>query len=95
METNKHIDLLGYKAKDKVTGYKGVITTISFDLFGCVQAVITPEVKDGSDEVSSGHWFDVTRLKIIGSKKVMDSPNFEKGYIAEGKKGAAPKPLQR
>lgn len=32
----KHIDLLGLKAEDKVTGFKGVITTLSFDLYGCV-----------------------------------------------------------
>lgn len=48
----KHISLLGLEAQDLVTGFKGIITSISFDLYGCVQAVINPGLnKDG--ELSS------------------------------------------
>jgi len=89
----EHLKLLGLKARDKVTGYSGIVTTVSFDLYGCIQAVLTPTaVKDG--QVQAGHWFDVTRLEIRDKKPVMDLPNFEKGYVAEGRKGAAPKPCQ-
>jgi len=94
MESQSHIELLGFKAKDKVTGFEGVITTVSFDLYGCVQAVITPEVKKGDIEVKSGHWFDVTRLIVNRKKRVMDIPDFKKGYVAEGRKGSAPKPFK-
>ncbi len=91
MEITNHIELLGLKAKDSVTGYSGVITTVSFDLYGCVQAVITPPVnKDG--EIQNGNWFDVTRLEIKGKNPVMTRPDFEKGYIAQGKKGCSIKP---
>lgn len=91
-ESIKHMDLLGLKAKDKVTGFTGVIATMSFDLYGCVQAVLTPPVdKDG--EMKDGKWFDVTRLKILDDTPVMDQPDFSKGYIAQGKKGCADKPL--
>ena len=34
-----HLELLGQKVEDKVTGFRGVVTTISFDLYGCIQAV--------------------------------------------------------
>ncbi|MTI12140.1 hypothetical protein [Sansalvadorimonas verongulae] len=92
MQVTNHIELLGLKAEDSVTGFKGVITSVSFDLYGCVQAVITPPVnKDG--EVQSGNWFDVSRIKINGKKPVMQRPDFIAGYIAEGKKGCADKPL--
>jgi len=88
-----HIDnLLGRKAKDLVTGFSGVISTISFDLYGCIQVVITPPVdKDG--KVKDGHYFDITRIKITDKKPVMALPDFSAGYTAEGKKGCAEKPM--
>ena len=88
----KHIELLGKKAKDLVTGYSGIITTVSFDLYGCVQAVVTPHV-DEKGAIKDGNWFDVTRLKIIDEKSVLPLPNFNEGYVAEGKKGCSAKSL--
>lgn len=87
---NSHIKLLGKKAKDSVTGQEGIITTVSFDLYGCVQAVITPQAKDG--KVLEGNWMDVARLEILNDKPVMALPDFSRGYVAEGKKGCAEKP---
>jgi len=89
---NRHIELLGLRAKDAVTGFNGVITSISFDLYGCVQAVVTPKINADS-EIKDGRWFDVTRLKITGKKRVIALPDFNKGYIATGKKGCAEKSL--
>lgn len=91
-EYKKHIDLLGHSAKDKITGFSGVIDSVCFDLYGCVQASLKPKI-DSSGKVPDGYWFDVTRLKITSTKKVVDSPNFAEGYIAEGRKGPADKPL--
>ena len=88
----KHIDLLGYKAIDKVTGFSGVITSVCFDLYGCIQACITPKAGSENGEYKYGNWFDVTRLEIDLTKRVMEVPEFSNGYIAEGKKGAADKP---
>ena len=43
-----YIESLGYRAKDKVTGFTGVISSISFYLYGCIQAIIAPGIdKDG------------------------------------------------
>ena len=36
------INMLGRKAKDRVTGFEGVISSVSFDLYGCVCGIITP-----------------------------------------------------
>jgi hypothetical protein len=91
MEQNKHLEKLGLKAKDVVTGYSGVITTISFDLYGCVQCIITPPI-DEDGEIKHGNWFDITRVKILDNNPVMQQPDFDKGYVAEGKKGCSIKP---
>ena len=90
-KVKKHIGLLGLEVEDKVTKAKGYITSISFDLFGCIQAIITPEI--GKDmEVKCGVWMDVNRLKILSKKPVMKVPDFDYGPIADGKQGAAAKP---
>lgn len=91
MNVHKHIDLLGRKVEDQVTGFKGVVVTVGFDLYGCIQAVVHPGLdKDGKNRET--HWFDVSRLKVVGSKPVMERPNFVIGQVAEGKQGAAEKP---
>lgn len=80
----KHISLLGLTAKDKVTGFSGVITTMSFDLYGCVQAVVTPPV-DKEGKRHDGHWFDVTRLLIsVKDKPAMPVPNYDEAYLEHG-----------
>lgn len=71
---NEHIELLGYRAKDKITGMEGVITSICFDLYGCVQAVLNPGLdKDGKPK--ENFWYDVNRLEI-SKKSVMKHPPF-------------------
>jgi len=91
MEIKKNLDLLGLKAKDKVTSLSGVIESISFDLYGCIQAVIRPDTLDKDGKIQEGRWIDVARLKIINKKPVMDVPNFDYGIQAEGKQGPADK----
>lgn len=86
----KHISVLGKKVEDVVTGLTGIATSVSFDLYGCVQIGINPGLdKDGNPKAYN--WYDVSRLKIIDSKRVMDIPNFVVGMIAEGKKGPSEK----
>ena len=75
IKVKESISLLGFKVQDKVTGFTGVVTSISFDLYGCIQAVVSPLVdKDGKDQ--EGRWFDILRLDILEGKRVMDCPKF-------------------
>lgn len=68
----EHICLLGTRMKDVVTGTVGMVSTISFDAYGCVQAVLSSRVnKDGTKPES--HWFDVKRLRKDG-RRIMDTP---------------------
>jgi hypothetical protein len=73
----QHMEWLGYKVEDVVTGFAGVATSLSFDLYGCVQVVVTPPV-DGKGVVPDGRWFDITRLKRTSGAPVMAVPTFEK-----------------
>jgi hypothetical protein len=91
MQIQKHIGLLGFKVEDKVTKFQGVVASVSFDLYGCVQAVVNPGM-DKEGKLKDSQWFDVNRLKVISENPVMDVPNFDFGLQAEGKQGAAEKP---
>lgn len=70
----EQIQILGQSARDRVTGFAGTVTSVSFDLYGCVMAVVTPRVVDGKRV--DGEWFDVKRLEVTGLR-VMDAPSFD------------------
>ena len=79
MKSNKlvteNLKKLGFKVKDKVTGLEGVATSICFDLYGCIQAIVNPGIdKDG--KIQEVHWYDVNRLNIISDEPVMNQPSF-------------------
>ena len=82
MRINDYLALLGLKVQDKVTDYEGVVTSVSFDLYGCIQAVVNPGLdKDGKPKET--YWFDVTRLKVVNNIPIMDVPNFvDEGIIS-------------
>lgn len=84
-----HLDYLGYQVTDKVRGIVGVVTSLSFDLYGCIQVLVSP---CGAD--ASVLWLDISRVDVDRSGgRVMPLPDFTRGYIAEGKKGPANKPV--
>ncbi len=76
----EHFDFLGFKVRDVVSGFKGVVTSISFDLYGCVQAVVTPEINK-DDKKAESRWFDTKRLIKLSKEPVMAVPTF--GAFAE------------
>lgn len=47
----KHIDLLGFRVEDRVTGLVGVITSVTFDLYGCIQGLVTPPAENSKKEI--------------------------------------------
>lgn len=63
--------MLGKKARDKITGFEGIIIGRIKYLTGCDQYGIVPPAKDG--EVKSSQWFDVGRVEIIGDGVSVDS----------------------
>ena len=87
----KHLGMLGLKVEDRVTGFKGVVASVGFDLYGCIQAIVNPGM--GADgKLMDQQWFDIARLKVLDEYPVMQVPDFEFGTQAEGRQGAAEKP---
>jgi hypothetical protein len=67
---------LGFEVRDRITGLRGVVASVSFDLYGCVQALVTPMAsKDGKPLES--YWFDTKRLAGVSKAPVMEVPQFE------------------
>jgi len=94
MLIKKHLDLLGYEVKDRVSDFRGVVISMSFDLYGCIQADVRPKDLDKDGQMKKGWWLDVSRLEKMSKKPLMDQPNFEWGMVAEGKKGPANLPAK-
>lgn len=87
----KHLQLLGRKVRDAVTNAEGIVESISFDLYGCVQAVVRVPIDPSKPgEIPEGRWFDVKRLTVLSPDPVMRLPDFAQPEI-----GAADKPLPR
>jgi hypothetical protein len=91
IHVKQHLDKLGLRVKDKVTGYTGVVTSVAFDLYGCIVALVNPGT-DETGKIKDSQWFDINRLEVLDPEPVMERPNFDFGPVAEGKKGAAEKP---
>lgn len=88
----EHLSLLGMNVKDKVSGFVGVVTSVSFDLYGCIQAIVLPTCND-KNEPQESRWFDVNRLEVTGGP-VMERPKFDWSpqAVASGDKGPADRP---
>ena len=89
-----HLALLGYRARDKVSGAEGVVDTLSFDLYGCVQASLNSGLKPDGEKMPA-YWFDIARLERVSDERVMEPPDFTAGDIAMGKHGPADKPMEK
>ena len=97
------IDMLGLRAKDKVTGLSGVVSSVSFDLYGCVCCALSPGVTEA--KLPDSYWFDIHRLEILDGDRVMEVPDFaavprlskkeKPAEVPQYSHGAADKPSPR
>jgi hypothetical protein len=71
----EHLALLGFKVRDVVTGFEGVVESICFDLYGCVQAIVRPGL-DEKGQLVEARWFDAKRLIATSDAPVMAVPTF-------------------
>ena len=83
----KVLSLLGLKVIDKITNFEGIVTSVSFDLYGCIQLLVQPISYDGQ-KAETSYWFDENRMKITCKIPVMKPPDFVKN------KGPAFKPTK-
>lgn len=90
----QHLDLLGYRARDCVTGFEGVVASVTFDLYGCIQAILNPGMQQDG-KLGDPQWFDVNRLEIINDwPRVMEAPKFDWSpeAVSSGAKGPGERP---
>lgn len=57
---------LGQKAKDKITGFKGILTSRHQYITGCDQYTISPDTMDKENKLQDDYSFDEGRIEIIG-----------------------------
>ena len=89
----EHLKLLGFKVRDVVSGFEGVVTSIGFDLYGCVQAIVSPTT-DEKGKLDEARWFDTKRLTATSDAPVMPVPSFVVVPGDAEKPGAPSKPLR-
>lgn len=66
----KNNDLLGLTARDRITGFTGIITGVVDYVSGCRQGLVTPPVHaDG--KMPDSQWLDVQRLKVTNAPRVV------------------------
>lgn len=67
---------LGQKAKDKITGFEGILVSRITYLYGCDQYGIAPEARDG--KIGDTNYFDEGRIEIIGRGVLPEEVRVEK-----------------
>lgn len=90
------IDYLGQRGRDKVTNFTGTVTSVCFDLYGCVQVVLTPDVDKKNAKATDGGWYDINRVELLSEDRRMPVPQaFSEADAAPGtyEKGPAAKSL--
>jgi hypothetical protein len=73
----EYLNILGREVTDKVTGFTGIATTVGFDLYGCVQVIVSQPGLTEKGETKPGAWFDYKRLTVTKAPLVMEQPKFE------------------
>lgn len=86
-----YLDYLGQIGEDIVTGRVGMVSSVVFDAYGCVQAILTPRAKEDGT-VPEPFWIDVKRINLSNIDRVFPKPDFKK-YAQGDENGPAEKPL--
>ena len=84
------LDLLGKKVRDRVTSLEGIVSSVSFDLYGCVQVAVSPG-KDKDGTLLDSYWFDWKRLEVLDHNRAMPLPEYKE---PGSEIGAAEKPVR-
>ena len=66
---------LGDKAKDRISGYEGIVTAMAKYLNGCTRVLLEPTKLDKEGKIIKELWLDDVQVKVI-----------KEGAFAKGKK---------
>ena len=85
---------LGLHGRDRITGISGVVTSVCFDLYGCIQLALHPGL-DEKGEPRDVRWYDLVRIEIdYGTAPCVVLPDFVSPRTARVP-GPAEKPAPR
>lgn len=75
----KGMELMGMRVRDRISGFTGIVVSVAYDLYGCIQATVHPGMDDKQEKMKDQHWFDINRLEVLGpgDDPVMPIPDFE------------------
>lgn len=92
----QYFEWMGKPVKDRIRGTEGIVTSINFDLYGCVQVCITPK-QNADGKAPEQVWCDVQRLSADdNAEPVIPLPQYlfstRKQEHQNGPPGASEKP---
>ncbi len=56
---------MGDKAKDRISGFTGIVTGVTRWLNGCVRFMLTPEKLNKDGTPREGQWFDDIQVVLV------------------------------
>lgn len=71
------LNMLGMEAVDQVTQNAGVVVSVSFDLYGCIQAALKPKGHNKDMMAFNGAWLDAHRLKMTSDTPITTIPTLK------------------
>lgn len=80
---------LGARAKDRITGFMGVLMARTTWMWGCDRYAIQPEALDKDGKTIEAEWFDDARIVLI------DEPVISTGLPSDMKPGGPQKDPSR
>lgn len=83
IKTTPAHEAMGKTARDRITGFKGVVTAYAQYISGCHQILLCPPVKEDGSAID-GRWFDTDRLEL------QDNPQIQLHVTAPGPDLPAP-----
>jgi hypothetical protein len=89
----KHFDLLGYHVIDEITGKTGVVISLCFDVYGCIDAVVDSGFDaDGKSVINR---FNILRLGRTSSRRSVEPHRYNlepvKGWLKRGDESVSDK----
>lgn len=74
MSIENELSLLGRRVRDKITQTEGVITSVAFDVSGCIQGLVVRGNGPDGKSLDPG-WYDTKRLQVL-SDPIVPQPTF-------------------
>jgi hypothetical protein len=81
--------LFGFLAKDKITGFTGIVTGYCDYMTGCAQWLITPKAKEDGTIIDP-RWYDDGRIELVSAKPVITISQVTESALTKGADVQAP-----